>query len=186
MINKHNKPRFTARIPHHTVNQIIDKTMHDNGYTSIEHMLQNSISMPAGDALHADIVTKHLRAITNTRTKPVDPDHPMAQYLGNVTIGHVSAYGLLVGYNPFAPLYYAILYIDNRQRCRFYIPTEGNAFNPITSQPFGMDPLSDDIVANHIGFTDYADIDMRNMNDMALFYNTDMIVNDITTTIAHI
>ena len=111
-----------------------------------------------------------------------DPTHPVYDILGVNTIGQTMCLGLLIGQDYGMP-FYAVLYLDNKGRLRGYIPTTGNAINPITKLPFGEDMDNDDKIAQFLGYTSYGDMDQLLPSVQAQFYDIDKLKTDITSRI---
>lgn len=179
--------KFTKTITPAHLNNTISAGCTREGAADIPDLIRNVDHLTHAPQLKSDIYDPKVSTTTAyaAQNSAVDPKHPVYHMLGPRTFGAVTTHGLLVGASNH-PLVYAILYMDNRDRLRFYTPTLGNAINPITGWPFGQEQVADDIIAQHIGYASYADIDTNDAATLVQFFDTHMLTQDITTTIIHI
>lgn len=180
--------RFTRTISKDQLKQIISTVLFENAYevSTINDIITHAENLNNQDLLIADLMEHPaLRVASHNGVWPATTDHPINDLIGITTIGHITAYGLLLGMYDH-PLYYGILYVDNRNRLRFYVPEAGNAINPINHQPFGIEQLADDMIAQHIGQSAYKDINPEDVNILNDFFDTHLLKADIIQNIPHI
>lgn len=107
----------------------------------------------------------------------------MDDMLGFKTFKHVTCYGVLIGQDYGEP-FYAIIYRDEAHNVRAYVPTRGNAINPQNGKPFGEDTAADDLIAQHLGYPDYASLPhLTDPAIAAMFFDKQALIDDITSTI---
>lgn len=108
----------------------------------------------------------------------IDVQHPVKSLLGTGTIKDTEYHGVLMASDWQLP-YLGVLYVENNQ-LQLYIPQRGNALNPISNQPFGDDEDHDNAVARHLGYNEYADIDLNDPLQLQQFFDINAIKNDIS------
>lgn len=180
--------RFTRTLTPDQLKQMISAVIFENNneISNINEIITHSENLKGQDMLVDDLMEHPaLRVASHNGLWPASTEHPMNELIGITTIGHVTAYGVLLGMYDH-PLYYGILYADNRNRLRFYAPVSGNAINPINHQPFGVEQLADDMIAQHIGQSAYKDINPEDINTLGDFFDVDLLKAEIMQNIPHI
>lgn len=163
----------------HTINSVIQA---NPGLVSdIAELLDSAGQCIGTDALNDDLRSQFDFENVLTKTD-VPPTHPLYTLMGPIALKHVTAQGFLVGQDYGIP-FYIIVYIDDTNELRGYVPQSGNAINPYTGQLFGEGDPQDDVIAQHLGHADYASMDYSLPHIQDQFYDKTMLIHDITTTI---
>lgn len=110
----------------------------------------------------------------------IDQTHVLYDIMGMQTTNKgITFIGLLAGTDYGLP-FYMIVYTDDKNKLRGYIPKKGNAINPLTKQPFGDGDHDDDTIAKKIGFASYQDMVVNETRAEKHLYNKQTIIQDIT------
>jgi hypothetical protein len=94
--------------------------------------------------------------------------------MGYQTIENRTFFGVLAGSDYGLPLYF-ILYQDDKNTLRGYIPSKGNVINPYSKSPFGEDEDMDEKFAKEKGFSSIWEMDEKCFQ----FLNEEQLVQDI-------
>lgn len=121
-------------------------------------------------------------------------NHPLYDITGNINIEELEIKGVFLVHEDANRIdLFAVLYLDEKQQLRAYVPRNGNAFNPINGKPFGEGgyyndanntPVNedDDSAARTFGYTDYADFLHHLPSDLEKAYNKKEILEDLNDT----
>lgn len=99
--------------------------------------------------------------------------------LGYQEFNGISFLGLIGGSDYGLPLFF-ILYIDDKNRIRGYLPSKGNAVNPLSKSTFGEDNVKDDLYFQSKGFVDMGDFLSKDNNHLLM---SELLLKDILTRI---
>jgi hypothetical protein len=94
--------------------------------------------------------------------------------LGFQEYNGLNFYGVLGGSDYGLPLFF-ILYQDDKNTLRGYIPGKGNALNPLSKSPFGEDDDADEQYAKTNGFLNIREMEEKKFT----FLNKDFLLEDI-------
>ncbi|MBC9702588.1 MAG: hypothetical protein H9W83_08680 [Leuconostoc sp.] len=94
--------------------------------------------------------------------------------MGFQTVEDRTFYGVLAGSDYGLPLYF-ILYQDDKNTLRGYIPSKGNVLNPHSKMPFGEDEDMDEKFAKEHGFSTVWEMDEKGF----AFLNKEQLIEDI-------
>lgn len=121
--------------------------------------------------------------------------HPLHDLMGDIYINdNFPAEGLLIYHEDDnrIPLF-VMIYLDEENRLRAYVPTSGNAFNPETGKPYGEGGiydglpegendlnLYDDTAAKNFGFSSYADMLSKMPDAYPYLYDKQQLLAEIS------
>jgi hypothetical protein len=94
--------------------------------------------------------------------------------MGYHTIDNRTFLGILAGSDYGLPLYF-ILYQDDKNTLRGYIPSKGNALNPLNKFPFGEDQEQDEEFSKKHGFSSVWDMEKA----CFAFLDKELLIQDI-------
>jgi len=174
--------RYTTPTTPQELSTTINTIIHRNRYAvqDVEGLLIVVDTCKGVNMLAADLSAFNYENATTETT--IDQNHPLYPYIGLTQFGHVTVYGTLLSTDYGTP-YYAVLYRDDKQRLRGYIPRQGNAINPITNELFGDGGIHDDRIAQFLGYADYRSMPHGTPATDAQFYDINRLTNDIVTHI---
>lgn len=94
--------------------------------------------------------------------------------LGYQTIEDRTFFGVMAGTDYGLPLYF-IVYQDDKNTLRGYIPSKGNVINPLSKLPFGEDEDADEKFAKGKGFASIWEMDEKCYQ----FLDKELLIQDI-------
>lgn len=171
-------PRYTKAITPKELNNAINRVIQKNQTYAddVEGLLIGLAECVGTNLLEKDLSKFYFEnALLKENVKST---HPVYDLLGVISIEQVTCFGALVGTDYGTP-FYVILYIDDKDRLRGYIPKDGNSINPFTNEPFGEGDDLDDKIAQMLGYVGYGDMDYSQSSVQAHFYDIDRIKADI-------